>query len=151
MHSQSKRLLLICASLATGSVPYMAPEVADCKPYDSKCDVFSFAILLWEMLSFKRAFEGYKLLDYLDLVVKKKERPRIPKSWPPMIRHLIAEAWDPEPKGRPTMKRIATILRGALNDMSTDDSVQNRTTHMIDRSSHSQRALMRALGLDKQQ
>src|SRR3569832_993798 len=34
----------------TGSIPYMAPEVVECQPYDQKCDVFSFAILLWVFL-----------------------------------------------------------------------------------------------------
>jgi serine/threonine protein kinase len=43
----------------TGSVPFMAPEVARCDPYDEKADVFGFAILLWEILSFKTAFPGY--------------------------------------------------------------------------------------------
>lgn len=34
-----------------GSLPYMAPEVVRVRTYDTKCDVFSFAILLWEIQS----------------------------------------------------------------------------------------------------
>jgi hypothetical protein len=35
------------------------------------------------------------------------------------------------------MKRVAILIRGDLNDMSTDDSVLNRTIHLLNRSSHS--------------
>eukprot|EP01018_Ginkgo_biloba_P002385 Gb_17557 [translate_table: standard] len=35
----------------TGTLSYMAPEVLDLKPYDRKCDVYSFGICLWEIYS----------------------------------------------------------------------------------------------------
>lgn len=41
-----------------GSLRYMAPEVALGKPYNLKVDVFSFGILLWQMLSLKTPFAG---------------------------------------------------------------------------------------------
>ena len=41
----------------TGSLRYMAPEVAIMgQPYNESCDVYSFTIVLWEMLSLKRAY-----------------------------------------------------------------------------------------------
>jgi serine/threonine protein kinase len=39
----------------TGSMPYMSPEVLTGKPYGKPSDVFSFGVLLWEMLHFKYA------------------------------------------------------------------------------------------------
>ena len=36
----------------TGSIPFMAPEVAKGLPYDTKADVFSFSLLLWGILNF---------------------------------------------------------------------------------------------------
>lgn len=37
----------------TGTYRWMAPEVIEHKPYDEKADVFSFAVVLWELLTCK--------------------------------------------------------------------------------------------------
>ena len=117
----------------------MAPEVALKMPYDCKCDVFSFAVLCWEVLALKTAFKDCTRFDFLRRVVEHKERPAVPKQLPPLTRSIIKEAWEHDPEKRPDMKRVAAMIRGDLNDLSTDASVQERTTHMRDRSSHSQR------------
>ena len=119
-------------------MPYMAPEVAECKNYDTKCDVYSFAILLWELLMLKPAFGGYSATKFVEEVVVKKERLPVPKAWPPLTRLMIPDAWDPDPRKRPDMKRVAIVIRADLNDLSDDESVRRRTQHMDDRSVHSQ-------------
>ena len=42
----------------TGSLRYMAPEVALRKPYTEKCDVYSFGILVWQMARDRVPFKG---------------------------------------------------------------------------------------------
>lgn len=42
---------------ATGSPVYMAPEVLADKAYDEKADVFSFAVVLWELVTNKKPYE----------------------------------------------------------------------------------------------
>jgi serine/threonine protein kinase len=121
----------------TGSIPYMAPHVAEGKPYDEKCDVFSFAILFWEILSLKKAFKGFSRRTFLVRVVRQKERPVISKRWPLCAPMILQEAWDDDPTKRPSMKRIAALIRGDLNERSHDDAVTNRTSHMRNRSAHS--------------
>lgn len=37
----------------TGTYRWMAPEVIEHKPYDEKADVFSFGVVLWELLTCK--------------------------------------------------------------------------------------------------
>jgi serine/threonine protein kinase len=123
----------------TGSVPYMAPEVAECKPYDTKCDVFSFSILLWEILSMKPAFKGYSRREFLVRVARGGERLPISRKWPPLTRLAVRESWEPDPLKRPDMKRVAALLRGDLNELTSDPNVRDRTTHMRDRSTHSSR------------
>jgi serine/threonine protein kinase/cytochrome c-type biogenesis protein CcmH/NrfG len=51
--------------LIKGKVPYMSPEQAACKPIDKRSDIFSTGILLYEMITGKRMFEGsdLKVLD----------------------------------------------------------------------------------------
>jgi serine/threonine protein kinase len=119
----------------TGSIPYMAPEVAMGKPYDIEADVFSFAILLWEIMSLKWAFNGYTHTDYFQKVVKHNERLPVKSKWPAIIRTIMVEAWDKDPQKRPTMKRLGALIRGVLGDISTkDEAIINRTQHMLNRS-----------------
>jgi serine/threonine protein kinase len=126
----------------TGSIPYMAPEVALGKPYGREADVFSFSILLWEMLALDWAFNGYDTKEYFLRVCARNERLSIPKSWPVIIRTILAEAWDKDPQKRPNMKRIGTLIRGDLEDMTTDATVTNRTEHMMNRSRRSSHFMM---------
>ena len=120
-----------------GSLPYMAPEVCKMDTYDSKCDVFSFAILLWEILALKPAFPDYGPTQFLENVVIKNERLPVDASWPPLTRLVIPESWDALPNKRPDMKRIAILIRADLNDMTSDEAVRRRTEHMGDRTIHS--------------
>lgn len=76
-------------------------------------------------------------IQFIDLVVIKNKRPVIDKTWPPLTRLVLPEAWDKDPKSRPDMKRVAIMIRGDLNDMTTDARVRHRTQHMEDRSTHS--------------
>jgi serine/threonine protein kinase len=120
-----------------GSLPYMAPEVALMSTYDSKCDVFSFSILLWEILSLAPAFKGFSPTQFMEKVVVEHERLAVPKTWPPLTRLMLPEAWDKDPKIRPDMKRVAILIRGDLNDMTDDVKILRRTIHMGQRSNHS--------------
>ena len=109
--------------------------------YDTKCDVFSFAILLWEILSLKQAFDGLTPTGFVEKVVVGKERLEVSNDWPALTRLMIPEAWDNDPKKRPDMKRVAILIRGDLNDMSTDEQIMHRTKHMQQRSDHSLHAI----------
>ena len=123
----------------TGSIPYMAPEVAKGKPYDQLADVFSFSFLFWEIMALKWAFDKYTLQQYFIRVCNYNERPRIPSSWPIVIRTILPEAWNDEPKQRPNMKRIATLIRGCVQSMTNEPAVVNRTEHMLNKSNRSAR------------
>jgi Protein tyrosine and serine/threonine kinase len=117
----------------------MAPEVVQMKTYDTKCDVFSFAVLLWEILSLQEAFEGMNANEFVEKVILKKQRLRVNKKWPPLTRLMIPEAWDDNPQIRPDMKRVAILIRGDLNLMTTDEAILRRTQHLSNRSLHSLR------------
>ena len=113
----------------------MAPEIMLGKPYDTKVDVFSLSILMWEILSLKWAFPGYYLREYCERVCKQNERlPVDRRNWPAILRMIMVEAWDEDPKKRPDMKRLGSLIRGDLHDMTEDAAVVNRTQHMLSQS-----------------
>ena len=110
----------------TGSVPYMAPEIGNGQPYDQSADVFSFAILFWEILSMKDAFGQYSFEDYLTHVCERKERPRLHRTWPTIVQVGLEEAWKDDPQARPPMLRLANVIQGWLQNMTDDAWVEHR-------------------------
>ena len=99
----------------TGAIPYMAPQVADCQPYDTQCDVFGFAVLLWELLQLKPAFDGYSRREFLLRVVRNRERLQVRRSWPNGTRQALQQAWKHEARDRPNMTQVLRLLRSDLN------------------------------------
>lgn len=123
----------------TGSLPYLSPENVEGKPYDCKTDVFSLSILISEILTLKRAYPPFTKREYMDKVVRAKLRPKLDKEIPSLTSIMLREAWDHNPEKRPDMSRVSVMLRGDLNDMTTDDRVKNRTQHLASRTRHSMR------------
>ncbi|ALC47645.1 maker248, partial [Drosophila busckii] len=52
-----------------GSIPYRAPEIYNTKEYDEKCDVYSFGIVLWEVMSQKKPFENCNIVNIMNQVL----------------------------------------------------------------------------------
>lgn len=125
----------------TGSVPYMAPEVMTGRPYDGQCDVYSFAILLWEIFNLRQAFPLMDRHDYTERVIRNGERMSFPIRGgivPASIKELIKDSWDGKPTQRPLMINVAKRIRHELNHMSDgDDAILRRSIHMNNRSNHS--------------
>ena len=94
----------------TGSRRYMAPEVARGEPYNQSVDIYSVAIILWEMLSLKIAFDGYTLESHDVMVAQVGERPPMEKSWPEQIKEVLEKSWSHENKGRPSADNLHLTL-----------------------------------------
>jgi len=94
----------------TGSLRYMAPENARNESYNHKADVYSFGIILWELLSLKRSFAGCPLDEFKDVVIHGGIRPPINKKWPTEIKNLIVNCWSVDIGKRPTFQQVVTIL-----------------------------------------
>jgi len=63
------------AGTILGTPAYMSPEQVECKPVDARADVFSFGVLLYEMLSGKRAFHEATPISTMEAVLHKEPRP----------------------------------------------------------------------------
>lgn len=114
----------------------MAPEVVRCLPYGFKADVFSFAILFWEICALRTPFPRMDANKHFESVVVKNKRPaRLPKL-PVQVQVMMEESWSNDPDKRPSFKQICQILQVAIADRVGDSSasVADRSTHLIDRS-----------------
>lgn len=59
----------------TGSLRYMAPEVAKEQPYNETVDVYSFGILMWQMFALETPFSGLNLKTHQENFVRNGARP----------------------------------------------------------------------------
>jgi len=102
----------------TGSLRYMAPEVVLCKPYNESADVFSFGVLLWQMISCTTPYDGFSVKMYETLVVEQGYRPNDVKvkteKIPESLQKLAESCWSDKPKERPTLEDARAILRNFI-------------------------------------
>jgi len=102
-----------------GTAAYMAPEQARGGAVDKRADIWAFGVLLWEMLSGRRLFEGETVSDTLAGVLRAEiDLGSLPPATPPAIRHLLRRCLERNPKNRLhdiADARIALdeVLRGA--------------------------------------
>src|SRR6202011_1485332 len=84
-----------------GTAAYMSPEQAAGKPVDKRADIWSFGVVLWEMLTGKRLFEGETISHTLaDVLRAEIDFPKLPPSTPPPIRELLKRCLDRDLKTR---------------------------------------------------
>ncbi|KAJ4805804.1 ACT-like protein tyrosine kinase family protein [Rhynchospora pubera] len=102
----------------TGTYRWMAPEVIEHKPYDHKADVFSFGIVLWELLSGKLPYEELTPLQAAVAVVQKGLRPAIPEGTHPRLVELLGKCWQCDPSLRPNFSEILKILDGIAKEVT---------------------------------
>jgi len=94
----------------TGSLRYMAPEVADGLPYNGSVDVYSFGIILWELTAGKKPFEGLNRELFYERIVHGGERPPLSRKFPADLSKLVNECWDASPSNRPRFRDIVSRM-----------------------------------------
>ncbi|XAR49073.1 Dual-specificity kinase [Bertholletia excelsa] len=94
----------------TGTLGYMAPEVLDGKPYNRKCDVYSFGICLWEIYCCDLPYMNLSFAEVSHAVVRQNLRPEIPRCCPSSLANIMKKCWDANPEKRPEMNEVVKLL-----------------------------------------
>ena len=115
----------------------MAPEVAKKEPYNLSADVYSFAILLWQLLALETPFKKYNLAVMGKLVNEKGYRPECHQSWPMGLIKLLKRCWSAETQNRLTFEEVKL----KLFDLTTDFKHETSTLDISKRSFHGMKGL----------
>lgn len=98
-------------TMRLGTPHWMAPEsLKDANSYGPEVDVYSFAMLLYELLTNSIPWQGMDPMTVITNVVINKERPEIPEDTAEPLRDLIERCWAQNPKKRPTFAEIYKLF-----------------------------------------
>ena len=104
---------LITNSAMVGTPKYAAPELLEPGSlYGCSADVFSLAIILFEIFSGKHAETGLgtNVMQIMMAIVKGK-RPAFPNNYPSNIRPLVERGWSGDPSARPKLLEFRSVLQ----------------------------------------
>jgi serine/threonine protein kinase len=122
----------------TGSLRYMAPEVRCFLPYGFSADVYSFALLLWQIFALKTPFPSWDANQLFRKVVEGKKRPHRLSNLPACLHRMMEKGWSDDRHQRPTFKEISLQLQKVYNIIQNTNAsnVMDRSKqHSMDLSS----------------
>jgi Tol biopolymer transport system component len=85
-----------------GTAAYMSPEQAAGRPIDKRADIWSFGVVLWEMLTGQRLFDGGETVSHVLADVLRADIPhtKLPPTTPAPIRELLRRCLERDVKAR---------------------------------------------------
>lgn len=93
-----------------GTRRYMAVEIINTSKYNCKADVYSWAMVVWEMLSLTRPFAHYSLEDHRVQVCQQGERPDLDLDVPDHVKNLLEVCWTESVSERFNMSEVVALL-----------------------------------------
>jgi Tol biopolymer transport system component len=113
------------AGAILGTAAYMSPEQARGKPVDKRTDVWSFGVLLGEMLTGRALFSGDTVADIIGAVLTKEPNlEALPAATPEGVRRLLGRCLRKDPRTRwPDIGAARLELQDALASAGTEAEV----------------------------
>ena len=102
---------------------YMPIPVSRHEPYNFSADCYSYTLLLWQILTLSKPYEGMNRQTHAERVIYGTERPHLPTSWPTPLLELLKSGWHPSLHRRPSMKTMhnqVCLVLGSLDGSSTE-------------------------------
>ncbi len=101
MNSPTHATAATAPGIILGTAAYMAPEQARGQSVDKRTDIWAFGVVLYEMLSGRRPFEGATLSDTMAAVLRQDiDWTRLPAETPDDLRRLLRRCLERDPTNR---------------------------------------------------
>ena len=112
------------AGAVLGTVAYMSPEQAQGQPADARSDIFSFGLVLYEMLSGRRAFSGTSTL-VVAAALMRENPPPIQVS--PSLENILRRCLEKQPSVRyQTSSEVKTALEQIFKEAAPAKSAESK-------------------------
>ncbi|TYI91169.1 hypothetical protein E1A91_D03G173100v1 [Gossypium mustelinum] len=97
-----------------GTPQWMAPEVLRNEPSNEKSDVFSFGVILWELMTVSIPWNNLNSLQVVGVVGFMDRRLELPEGLDPQIESIIRDCWQSNPENRPSFEDIINRMTGIV-------------------------------------
>ncbi|DBA69721.1 TPA: hypothetical protein ACH3X2_012649 [Trebouxia sp. C0005] len=123
----------VVSSISANNPRWLAPEVVTDQAYSTAADVYSFGLILWELLTWQLPWADLGPFQIMVAIAEKQRRPPIPPeselpggTFPglPAYLDLMQACWHAEPQERPAFESCIITLRGLLEEAMTVKSQQ---------------------------
>ncbi|MCL7033660.1 hypothetical protein MKW94_027581 [Papaver nudicaule] len=116
--SKWKHATFVTARSGRGTPQWMAPEVLRNEPSDEKSDVFSFGVILWELMTESIPWSDLNSLQVVGVVGFMDRRLDIPETLDPRLASIIEDCWRSEPGGRPSFEELIPRMAELIQTFS---------------------------------
>ena len=126
------------AGSIVGTAPYMSPEQLEGGTVDARSDIFSLGILMYEMLTGERPFQGKSSMAVMSSVLKDQPRQmtEIKADLPRHLDRIVSGCLEKNPDHRhQTAKDVRNNLRQLQRELETESQIQSATGPAVSSSS----------------
>ncbi|PQQ21379.1 hypothetical protein Pyn_17966 [Prunus yedoensis var. nudiflora] len=113
--SKLKNATFLTAKSGRGTPQWMAPEILRNEPSNEKSDVFSFGVILWELMTESIPWNNLNSLQVVGVVGFMDRRLDIPEGLDPEVVLVIEDCWRSDPEQRPSFEDIIQRMKGLVH------------------------------------
>jgi len=117
-----------------GTPRYMAPECGMYRAYNLSADVYSFSMLLWEIMVLEKPLKDFTYSKLKKKVFVGAYRPEIKKVFNKRVKALINAGWNQSPTQRPSMDDMYDGLRAEYSRLTPGNVTAEHMSHKRRRS-----------------
>ncbi|TKW02416.1 hypothetical protein SEVIR_8G242700v4 [Setaria viridis] len=114
-----------------GTPQWMAPEVLRNEPSDEKSDVYSYGVVLWELVTQKIPWDNLNTMQVIGAVGFMDQRLDIPSDTDPQWASMIESCWDSDPRKRPSFLELLDRLRDLQKQYSLQAQMQRASADAL--------------------
>ncbi|KCV70895.1 TKL/DRK protein kinase [Fonticula alba] len=103
-----------------GTLFWTAPEVLQQHPYTEACDVYSFAIICWEVMTREQLYPDQHPMSVGYRVLMEDMRPPIPEAFPEHLASTITTCWSKDPEERTPFKDLLPMFENLASPHLSD-------------------------------